>query len=659
MPSSLTYPGVYVEEIPSGVRTITGVPTSVTAFVGRARKGPDNEAVDITSFADFERVFGGLWAASPMTYAVRDFYLNGGSRAVIVRVMHPNYTSPDIRGQAEAAAAKIVAAAVTQANGKDAKKEAEKALKGITDDAASKPYEIAAAQAALESLKTLADDAKPDAIAAVARTAGAATVRKIAIGATTPLIFEARHPGRWGADLRVTLTRPYNAKGEATEPAKNAAKALGSSVGVDDLFTLTVVDEGASGSSEVFANVTLVKTARRVDKVLENESSLIVWAGGDLDTAPQLSAIIPDPTAGQTNYDPRRGDEVVTKQLELQAARAANPDPTSYRPQQQALEDAIKNVRASLTDGGNLGATDLLPSGGQLNKHGLYALEQLFTRGGLFNLLCIPPYRDGDVELGVLAEAVTLCEQRRAMLIVDPPLAWKTVPVAADNFGANTENLPRTRNAAVYFPRLRQPNPLRGDQIEEFAPCGVVAGIYARTDVQRGVWKSPAGLDASLVGVSALSVPMTDEENGRLNPLGVNCLRTFPVFGRVVWGARTLRGADDFADEYKYVPVRRCALFIEESLHRGLKWVVFEPNDEPLWAQIRLNVGAFMHNLFRQGAFQGASPREAYFVKCDQETTTQNHVNLGIVNIVVGFAPLKPAEFVVIKLQQIVGQIEV
>ena len=151
---------------------------------------------------------------------------------------------------------------------------------------------------------------------------------------------------------------------------------------------------------------------------------------------------------------------------------------------------------------------------------------------------------------------------------------------------------------------------------------------------------------------------MTDLENGLLNPLGINCLRHFPVYGKVVWGARTLQGADGFASEWKYIPVRRTALFIEESLYRGTKWVVFEPNDEPLWAQIRLAAGAFMHNLFRQGAFQGRSPREAYFVKCDNETTTQNDINLGIVNIVVGFAPLKPAEFVVIKFQQMAGQID-
>ena len=124
-------------------------------------------------------------------------------------------------------------------------------------------------------------------------------------------------------------------------------------------------------------------------------------------------------------------------------------------------------------------------------------------------------------------------------------------------------------------------------------------------------------------------------------------------------GARSNDGDDDFASEYKYIPVRRLALFIEESLFRGLKWVVFEPNDEPLWAQIRLNVGAFMHNLFRQGAFQGVTRKEAYFVKCDSETTTQNDRNLGIVNIIVGFAPLKPAEFVILSLQQMAGQIEV
>jgi phage tail sheath protein FI len=291
----------------------------------------------------------------------------------------------------------------------------------------------------------------------------------------------------------------------------------------------------------------------------------------------------------------------------------------------------------------------------------------ILERGDLFNILCIPPYlttngeSNRDVDVQLISNAAMYCEQRRAMLLVDPPSSWTDKATAVEQFtDAAQDNVgTRSRNAALYFPRIRQPNSLRDNQVEEFVPCGVIAGIYARTDTQRGVWKAPAGLEATLVGVPQLSVNLNDAENGALNQIGINCLRAFPVVGRVVWGARTLSGADLLADEYKYVPVRRLALYIEESLYRGLQWVVFEPNDEPLWAQIRLNVGAFMQNLFRQGAFQGSTPRDAYFVKCDKETTTQNDINLGIVNIVVGFAPLKPAEFVIVKLQQMAGQIQV
>jgi hypothetical protein len=238
------------------------------------------------------------------------------------------------------------------------------------------------------------------------------------------------------------------------------------------------------------------------------------------------------------------------------------------------------------------------------------------------------------------------------MLLVDPPVAM-TVNDATAALGDLGLSGTAARNAALYFPRIRQADPTADGRLGTFVGCGVVAGVIARTDASRGVWKAPAGIDASLAGVADLDVNLTDDENGQLNPLGVNCLRSFPIVGRVVWGARTLRGADLLADEYKYVPVRRLALYIEESLFRGTQWVVFEPNDEPLWAQIRLNLGAFMQNLFRQGAFQGVSPREAYFVKCDRETTTPHDVNLGRVNILVGFAPLRPAEFVVLQIQQI------
>jgi phage tail sheath protein FI len=325
-----------------------------------------------------------------------------------------------------------------------------------------------------------------------------------------------------------------------------------------------------------------------------------------------------------------------------------------------ALSTAAKSAGA--VNGKPLEIVDFT-KGGEEGKQGMYALEQLFARGGLFNILCIPPYKGQDtqdVDVSLISEAAAYCEKRRAMLIVDPPSTWSSKSEAIKGFtDPNDQVGTRSKNAVLFFPRLVQPNPLHDNQMEVFASCGAVAGIFARTDTQRGVWKAPAGLDATLVGVPQLSVLLTDDQNGELNQQGINCLRFFPSAGRVVWGARTLRGADQLADEWKYIPVRRTALYIEESLYRGLKWVVFEPNDEPLWAQIRLNAGAFMHNLFRQGAFQGTTPRDAYFVKCDKETTSQNDINLGIVNVVVGFAPLKPAEFVIIKLQQMAGQIEV
>jgi hypothetical protein len=212
--------------------------------------------------------------------------------------------------------------------------------------------------------------------------------------------------------------------------------------------------------------------------------------------------------------------------------------------------------------------------------------------------------------------------------------------------------LPKSDHAAVYFPWIYISDPLQNGKPRLAPPSGTIAGIYARTDASRGVWKAPAGIDATLLGVPKLDYKLTDMENGILNPRGANAIRVLPNIGAVSWGARTLRGDDMLASEYKYVPVRRLALYIEETLFRGTHWVVFEPNDEPLWAQIRMNLGAFMNNLFRQGAFQGKTPREAYLVKCDAETTTQYDIDRGIVNILVAFAPLKPAEFVVIRIQQ-------
>jgi phage tail sheath protein FI len=531
MPVTLSYPGVYIEEVPSGVRTIVGVATSITAFIGRAIRGPTTDPVIINNFGDFERVYGGLGLNYPMSYAVRDFFMNGGVQAVIVRL----YKAPP---------APAVTTAVVDANG----------------------VELSAAS-----------------------------------------------PGSWGNTLRARVEHVT-----ASDLPWLATFGLAAA----DLFNLTVRNT-ATGATETFLNLTVKDSPRRADRVLADESQL-VRVQTTLPGNPQVAL----PTA---HGIPAAGQDVWNPSLTLSAG-VASPAVDS------------------------LGLDSPAYLGSEAAKTGVYQLDKT----DLFNLLCIPPdTRGGSTEASVWAKGMEYCAKRRAMLIVDPHHGWDNVAEATAGLATDI-NLTgqQARNAALYFPRLVEADPLLGGKPDVFVPCGAVAGVIARTDATRGVWKAPAGIDASLLGTQALSVKMTDAENGQINPLGINALRTFPVTGHVVWGARTLRGADQVADEYKYIPVRRLALFIEESLFRGTQWVVFEPNDEPLWSQIRLNIGAFMQNLFRQGAFQGSSAREAYFVKVDKETTTQTDINLGIVNVVVGFAPLKPAEFVVIRIQQIAGQID-
>jgi len=520
MPSVLSYPGVYIEEVPSGVRTITGVATSITAFIGRALRGPVNDPVRVQSFAEYSRIFGGLWQPSTMGYAVNQFFQHGGRDALIVRVFNGNIENST--------------ATITL----------------LTDNGS--------------------------------------------------LVLEASSPGLWGSSLRATvdhLTR------DTTD---------------DLLFNLTIAEMDLPGGTTVIASE-------------------------------QFRNVSADPLSS------RHVDTVLNEQSTFVNVRTSGPDDESPN---DIAQDAAGNAT---DDGGAITNTEI--TGDSDDRTGIHALNH----ADLFNLMCIPPLtRENDLADATWAAAANYCQERRAMLIIDSPGAWtanQNTAISDAETGVNsmrgTVGNDDAINAAVYYPRLRMPDPLSENRLADFAPCGAVAGIMSRTDVQRGVWKAPAGLAASFSGAQGFTYTMTDQQNGILNPVGLNCLRSFPVAGHLVWGSRTLAGADLLTSEWKYIPVRRLALFLEESLYRGTQWVVFEPNDEPLWAQIRLNIGAFMQSLFRQGAFQGASPRDAYFVKCDRETTTQNDIDNGIVNIMVGFAPLKPAEFVVVKIQQMAGQVEV
>jgi phage tail sheath protein FI len=508
MPQPLTYPGVYIEEVPSGVRTIAGVATSIGLFIGWATRGPVNEGKRIFSFPEFEREYGGLDHRSYLGYAVRNFFDNGGSDAYVIRIA--KLPSPD--------------------------------------DSTG----VAAATAT-----TKLDD----------------------------LDIEASSPGEWAHKYSLRLLT------RATPDEKRFK--------IDVMFGV-VADNVVV---ETFENLSKDEgDSRFVEAIINARSSII-------------RVKVPASPADPADDEATLGD----------ASGTPGDD-------------------GDVLDPNEAPATTIVPA--------------LFDTGGgadkidIFNLVCVPGLTDG----GTIKTLESGCKKKRAFLIVDCPEDSTIDTAVADAVscvGADPSY------AGFYFPWVRAADPLQDGGIRNFPPCGYVAGVMARTDGARGVWKAPAGTDAVLNGALEFKVPMSDAQNGALNPKAVNCLRTLPVYGNVVWGSRTLDGDNDRGSEWKYVPVRRMALFLEESLFRGTQWVVFEPNDEPLWAQIRLNIGAFLQQLFRQGAFQGATPREAYFVKCDRTTTTQADINLGVVNILVGFAPLKPAEFVVLRIQQIAGDIAV
>jgi Bacteriophage tail sheath protein len=654
MATAVSYPGVYIQEIPSGVRTIVGVATSIAAFVDNFSRGPTNQAAQIFSFADFERQFGGLDINSEASYGIQQFFLNGGNEAYVVRV-----TSATANNAAKSAAIAFrdgvggsvvltVTANSPGAWGNDLRIDIDY---GTTDPTKLFNLTVTEVQTtngqvqivARESfLNLVIDSTQPNDAAAVVN-AGSQLITLTSASA------QANRPAQTG-----TASAPSPNLATLTTSATMDVSLNGTGIGT----TGTLAAVPATYAAAAAALQGLIRGIMKGGQaVLPNATVTVV---GSVSTTAYLVVKAGTGTPGDylTFTD---GGTGLASLLGLNAAARQNV-------QQYALGGTAIQAQA-LPSGGQMVGSDGSwdPSGdatgvasgliGDPNaKTGIYALLDV----DLFNLLSIPAttYLPDTNAAAVAADAIALCQTRRAFYLMDVPQGSSgrdTLTAIMNWLDANASL--RSRNAAIYFPRPDLADPLNGFRLRASAPSGTMAGLYARIDATRGVWKAPAGTEASLAGVQKLEYKLTDPENGVLNPLAINCLRNFPVYGPVGWGARTLMGADQIADDYKYIPVRRLALFIEESLYRGTQWVVFEPNDEPLWAQIRLNVGAFMQNLFRQGAFQGQTPQDAYFVKCSKETTTQNDINLGIVNIIVGFAPLKPAEFVVIQIQQIAGQI--
>jgi phage tail sheath protein FI len=727
-----TAPGVYLQEVSSGVHTITGVSTSLTAFVGVAVRGPVNVATRIQSFAEYTTHFGGVDPSSEMSYAVMQFFLNGGSDSYVIRVA-PNATpatlSLDAGGTSKLTFAAVdgggagngiaVAidypadpnrfnATITSAPDKNGNTTTEQ-FSGMSMNSLDSRY----VERVINGTSNLVTVKRTITPAGKGSSTNNPPSAAFAIDATHNQIRVAVDGN---APVTVNLTSPANVVADITAGVGAAASVTnaGNVITIEskttgEKSTVVVLPGLANDASKVLgfgpANGGVEIDGTSSSRPVESPNTgQIVGADvpeGQLKNHPIASisltldngraVIVPidlssfDATKGQADCD--------------KIAAAIQAAVNSFRPTVQAFSkftvtatDAAGKVHFTLHSGtrgpnsavavANTSAADTLaadlgltvppatatPGGSQVlsggvdvplgpgntlgtflpspaSKGGIYALEKV----DLFNILCLP----GITDTGVLMGAADYCEERRAFLIVDPPVGQKPTDIETLVTGPL---VPKSDHAAIYYPYVQIGDPVTGGT-RLCVPSGTVAGIYARTDATRGVWKAPAGTDANLKGVQQLEYVMTDGENGIINPLGANAIRLRNPYGILSWGARTLRGADDLASEYKYVPIRRLALYIEESLYRGTQWVVFEPNDEPLWAQIRLNVGVFMNTLFRQGAFEGASPREAYFVKCDKETTTQADIDNGVVNIIVGFAPLKPAEFVMISITQLAGQL--
>jgi phage tail sheath protein FI len=762
-----TFPGVYIQEIPSGVKTITGVATSIAAFIGYTEQGVTTP-VHIFSLSDYERAFGGLTLDSPLSYAVTQFFQNGGSEAYVVRVAS-GAASATLTLNGTNGNAGIVVTAISPGN-------AGNLLQLDIDYNTANPQSLfnmtvtqyvnrngQLAPGAVETYRNLSlNNASPtyfySAIHGISNLIDVGLDGGVNFAAATGTSTSGSIPPAslagafWANPSNLTVsidgaapTQVQIAGGNAVTDLASAANQLALSLQGTGPNPPTTAAHAATNTIVITSGQPSQRSSIRVlsspapdaapvlrlgvaNGGMEIEGASVYrpmqngTAGGALpNPLPAFAANgtiginvkqagVANPLNGAnpiaiqlwTNAPPANNDDLLTA-INAAFAATANPLLARGRAEIDTAADGTKflrilpgnpnpNVWFGFVDAGaDTTAASLNLIGGASRNFGHYALGSGAAVAGItsvaaatvgangtppaaladfgdpsaktgiygldnvdiFNIMCLPDVGDVLTLAPVYPQALAYCILRRAMMIIDPPSSVVDIP-HAQTWLAGLDSGLTSSNAAAYFPRFVGSDPLN-NTTHQFPNCGALAGIWARTDANRGVWKAPAGTEAQIGGATGLSYRMNNQENGVLNPLGLNCLRTFPVYGTVVWGARTMRGADALDDDYKYIPVRRLALFLEESLYRGTQWVVFEPNDEPLWAQIRLAVGSFMHDMFRKGAFAGQTPKEAYFVKCDDETTIPYDQDNGRVNIIVGYAPLRPAEFVIIQIQQIVS----
>lgn len=783
MPVQTSYPGVYVQEVPSGVRTIAGVSTSVAVFIGRTKTGPINKPLSCTSYTEFVRKFSDSYAHSELARSVKLFFLNGGTNCYVVRVANGaqksavtlknasavevlTFTakSPGLDGesirlnvtyngqQPEATFNLELFRWIKNSGGQMVKSEMEN-YQGLSMD----PLNAKFAPTYVSQNSSLVD-------VKLAATAPAASPGYSQSGRPLP-----KAAGNFRTALQSIITAgsqdsfrisvngnafvnvdlsTADLTGNLTEIKNAIQSSINTNLPSSSQITVSLESGPAGPPQTSLIRIISANGDVYIQPALSNDLSRALMLGtaqGGLevtqysDARPQPNAIVFKISDLETfgNMANNAFDTITINGTDIELSPPFNidlgagamyqdgvtPAPSisgnsdGIREKFSIIADAINNKKANNppfnwtaqlwgsrlaiipADGGDnaIGTLTTSKSGGggddigpnfeenvryySLGMSGAGGFQAGVNSGNdgsapilsdytntfpildqevdIFNLMILPADDEHTPALRSTLWGPTsvFCQEKRAFLLMDPPTSWNDAQSATNpTTGVNSLRIGLVKDySAIFFPRVT----IKENGLDiNIGPSGAIAGLMARIDSSRGVWKAPAGTEADIRGINGLEYRFSDRDNGQLNPKAVNTLRIFPN-GIVNWGARTMDGDDDFASEYKYIPIRRTALYIEESLYRGLKWVVFEPNDEPLWAQIRLNVGAFMHNLFRQGAFQGTKKQDAYFVKCDSETTTQNDINLGVVNVWVGFAPLKPAEFVILYLQQMTGQIQV
>lgn len=770
----VTYPGVYIQEIPSGFRAISGVSTSIAAFVGMAKRGPLLDPANpevyqparVLGFKDYERIFSADTSQGEMTDQIRQFFINGGEQAFIVRVAQGGGATADLPNAAgatvltlesrdggldanqirarvdyntaspertfnltvfretfDASGLSVISALETHAGlGMDPNgpRYAE-AIINQQSQLVRARVDVANANAAAAlnafsaSAILFADEAAVE--AAVTAAIGSATSGRfrVKVGDAPWVTVELDSAGFAFANIadRInTLLAPFttvqvSTPSPANSPLRIEADTAGNDVLIERSPQLDIAQAlrlgVAQGGIEFGSFAALRPVPSSLVSVLDGAgagdlAALLAFGGvakanlTDVGvavirpfTVPQADIAYPS-AAGNMNQGTNAGLSLRNIRENLEAiANALSAGSSDWRAEVHGhrlalipeFGDSSSGVSATFTSqnpGLNAGghifdgvttqrAAEALEGGldGDVPVGSDYdaAYQQLDEKVDLFNLLILPKSTDDAADPSIRSTlwgaASAFCQKKRAFLIADIEPAQQT----PDGVLAELQDM-RTGVAkdhmAVWWPQVIVASNGTRKNID---PSGSIAGLMARIDGSRGVWKAPAGLEGNIRGVLGVRVPMSDEQNGLINPEAINAVRAFPA-GVVSWGSRTLDGFDNSGNtDYRYVPVRRFALFIEESLVRGLRFAIFEPNDEPLWAQIRLAGGAFMNSLFRKGAFAGRTAREAYFVKADAETTTPQDQALGIVNVLVGFAPLRPAEFIVITIQQLAGQVQV